>query len=204
MKISVPEITGIQHQKKHLRSDMRKQRRMLDDQQRTQANRAISRGVIERLALLQPCIVAAYLAFDGEPDLGSAFPELIEAGFRLALPFIESHGDASHMVFRYWQPEDSLARNRMGFFEPHLGATVATKELGAILMPLVAWDAKGSRLGMGAGYYDRALEPLRNSATPLRIGIAFDVQRTDAIPTDPHDVPLHELISDSQRFTFTS
>lgn len=204
MKPSVPDITGIQNRKKHLRSRMRKQRRMLDEQRRAQANRAISQAVIERLAPLQPCTVAAYLAFDGEPDLGDAFPALIEAGFRLALPFIESHGDTSRMVFRRWQPEDSLARNRMGFFEPHLGEIVAAKDLGAILMPLVAWDASGSRLGMGAGYYDRALEPLRHSATPLRIGIAFDVQRTDELPTDPHDVPLHELISDSRRFTFAS
>lgn len=202
MKPPVIASAEIQQHKKQLRSEMRKQRRMLDEQQRASGNRAICQGVLERLNELPPCTVAAYLAFDGEPDLAGVFPHLLEAGFRLALPFIEGHGDDSRMVFRYWRPEDSLARNRMGFHEPHLGETVATEDLGVILLPLVAWDQSGARLGMGAGYYDRALEPLRHSATPLRIGIAFDVQESARIPLDPHDVPLHELISDSRRFTF--
>lgn len=204
MNQSVPESAEIQQQKSHLRSSMRKRRRLLDTGLRAHLNAALNRRVVERLSQVQPCLVAAYLAFDGEPDLAPSFPEFLQAGFGLVLPFIESHGDTSHMVFRHWHPDDSLSRNRMGFSEPHLGENVAVSELGVILLPLVAWDEKGARLGMGAGYYDRALAACRDSSSPLRIGIAFDVQRSDEIPTDPHDVSLHELISDSQRFTFSS
>jgi len=200
----MPESSMIQQQKSQLRSNMRKRRRQLDPALREQLNSSLNQRLVERLASLEPCLVAAYLAFDGEPDLAASFPELLEAGFGLVLPFIENHGEASRMVFRYWHPDDSLSQNRMGFAEPHLGANVAVSGLGVILLPLVAWDEKGSRLGMGAGYYDRALAPARESSVPLRIGIAFDVQRVDGIPVDAHDVPLHELISDKQRFTFGS
>lgn len=188
----------------HLRSSMRKRRRLLDPELREQMNSGLNSKLVERLLLLKPCRVAAYLAFDGEPDLACTFPALLQAGFKLALPFIESHGEASHMVFRHWHPDDGLAANPLGFSEPHLGENVAVSELGVILMPLVGFDEDGARLGMGAGYYDRALAAFREFSSPLRIGIAFDVQRSDEIPTDPHDVPLHELISNSQRYTFNS
>lgn len=202
MNHPLPESTEIQQQKLHLRSSMRKRRRLLGSELREELNTALNQRVVQRLAELQPCLVAAYLAFDGEPDLSPAFAALLQAGFSLALPFIESHGDTSHMEFRRWHPDDSLSKNRMGFSEPHLGENIPVTDLGVILMPLVAWDKTGARLGMGAGYYDRALAPVRNLSGPLRIGIAFEVQRSEEIPTDPHDVPLHELISDSRRFTF--
>lgn len=202
MEFSTPEPVLIQQQKAGLRKAMRQQRRQLDASQRKQFNAALNRHVLERLSILQPCLVSAYLAFDGEPDLAESLTTLRDAGFQLALPFIEKQGDSSHMVFRRWQQDDTLSENQLGFAEPAGGEEVAAAELGVILMPLVAWDINGSRLGMGAGYYDKALAPLRNQCPPLRIGIAFDVQRSDEIPTDPHDVPLHELISNSQRFTF--
>jgi len=200
----VTDPVQIQQQKASLRKAMRLQRRQLDAAQRAQFNAALNRNLLERLLVLRPCLVSAYLAFDGEPDLSEALVGLSTAGFQLALPFIEKTGGSSRMVFRLWQPDDALSENPFGFAEPAGGAEVNPAELGVILMPLVAWDAVGARLGMGAGYYDKALEPLRHRNPPLRVGIAFDVQRSNGIPTDPHDVPLHELISNSGRFTFTA
>jgi 5-formyltetrahydrofolate cyclo-ligase len=194
----------IQQQKKQLRSAMRAQRRGLAPELRVELNAALNDRLLNRLLELTPCRVAAYLAFDGEPDLAALFGPLRKAGFQFALPFIEKQGPESRMVFRHWQPEDMLSENSLGFAEPATGAEVQAAEMGVILMPLVAWDSNGSRLGMGAGYYDKTLAPLRDLQNPLRIGIAFDVQRSNEIPVDPHDVPLHELISDSQRFTFTA
>lgn len=192
----------IQQQKKVLRSRMRARRRELAADLRAQHNVSLNDTLLRRLLQIPPCTVAAYLAFDGEPDLAASFGPLREAGFQLALPYIEKQGSASRMIFRHWQSDDVLSENSMGFAEPALGEEVQPADMGVILLPLVAWDSSGARLGMGAGYYDKALESLANQSVPLRIGIAFDVQRCSDIPTDPHDVPLHELISDSQRFTF--
>lgn len=202
MSSSSPEPALIQQQKKVLRSSMRARRRELPADLRIQYNVSLNDILLRRLLQLPPCLVAAYLAFDGEPDLAASFGPLREAGFQLALPFIEKQGPASRMIFRHWQSDDVLSKNSMGFAEPALGEELPPSDMGVILMPLVAWDSNGARLGMGAGYYDKALESLANQPVPLRIGIAFDVQRCSEIPTDPHDVPLHELISNSQRFTF--
>jgi 5-formyltetrahydrofolate cyclo-ligase len=202
--VAVTEPALIQLQKASLRKAMRQQRRHLDAAQRAEFNTALNRNVLDRLLQLAPCLISAYLAFDGEPDLSESLARLRAAGFQLALPFIEKTGDSSRMVFRLWQPDDALSENPFGFAEPAGGAEVNPAKLGVILMPLVAWDAGGARLGMGAGYYDKVLEPLRDRNPPLRVGIAFDVQKSDGIPTDPHDVPLHELISNSGRFTFTA
>ena len=202
MNSPVPETESILQQKKRLRRTMREKRRAIAADQREQYNAALNRNLQNRLLGLPPCVVSAYLAFDGEPDLASSFHALREAGFQLALPSIESQADSVGMVFRLWQADDALAENKLGISEPQQGAQLDPAELGVILLPLVAWDNSGARLGMGAGYYDRALAPLRHCAAPVRIGIAFDMQRLDRIPGDPHDIALHELISESQRFTF--
>ncbi|MDZ4728634.1 MAG: 5-formyltetrahydrofolate cyclo-ligase [Xanthomonadales bacterium] len=197
------EPSLIQQQKKSLRISVRARRRDLAPELRAQQNAALNERLVRRLLELPPCHVSAYLAFDGEPDLAPSFGPLRQAGFRLALPFIEKQGTEPRMVFRHWQANDALSENSLGFAEPAKGKEVPPKDLGVILLPLVAWDSSGARLGMGSGYYDKALESLRNRPVPLRIGIAFELQCSSEIPTDPHDVPLHELISDSQRFTFS-
>jgi 5-formyltetrahydrofolate cyclo-ligase len=192
----------IQKQKTELRRMLRERRRQLDAEKRSLMNKALNLRLQKRFQSIAPCRVAAYLAFDGEPDISPSFLALQQAGFQLALPFIERNSSSKHMIFRRWAPSDELAKNNLGFSEPSGGDEVAPSELGVILMPLVGWDTSGARLGMGAGYYDRTLEDIRAQATPLRIGIAFDVQQSGQIPVDPHDVPLHELITDGQRFTF--
>jgi len=202
MSHSAPEPDSILQLKLNLRRSMRERRRAIAADRREQCNGALNQLLITRMLELPACTVSAYLAFDGEPDLAPSFMALREAGFQLALPFIEKQGDYTGMVFRLWRLDDTLARNRLGFSEPSQGEELDPAELGVVLMPLVAWDNSGARLGMGAGYYDRALAPLRHSASPLRIGIGFDVQRSERIPIDGHDIPLHELVSESQRFTF--
>lgn len=192
----------IQLQKTELRQVLRDRRRQLDAENRDLMNKALNLQLQDRFQSIAPCLVAAYLAFDGEPDIFPSLLALQKAGFELALPFLEKSTSSKHMIFRRWAPSDDLAENSLGFSEPSGGDEVTVTELGVILMPLVGWDASGARLGMGAGYYDRTLSDLRTQASPLRIGIAFDLQQADQIPIDPHDVPLHEIITDRQRFTF--
>jgi len=67
---------------------------------------------------------------------------------------------------------------------------------------LVAYDLQGNRLGMGAGYYDRELESLRDSTTPLRIGIAYSLQEVSLLPKDDWDISLHGVVNESGWFTF--
>lgn len=66
-----------------------------------------------------------------------------------------------------------------------------------LLIPLVAYDRVGNRLGMGAGYYDRHLEPLRDLSSPLRVGIAYSVQALDRITANDWDIPLHGVVTEN-------
>jgi 5-formyltetrahydrofolate cyclo-ligase len=73
---------------------------------------------------------------------------------------------------------------------------IRARELDLVLLPLSAYDARGNRLGAGAGYYDRWLAPVRARARPWRIGYAFSVQQCASLPHAPWDVPLHGIISE--------
>jgi 5-formyltetrahydrofolate cyclo-ligase len=70
-------------------------------------------------------------------------------------------------------------------------------------MPLVGYDMSGNRIGMGAGYYDRHLELLRDSTAPLRVGIAYSLQEIAPIEKNKWDIPLHGVVNEHGWFTFT-
>jgi 5-formyltetrahydrofolate cyclo-ligase len=86
----------------------------------------------------------------------------------------------------------------MGFgtIGPH--ETAETLEPAIMLVPLAAFDARGHRIGYGAGYYDRAIERLKNNGhAPRLIGIAFDCQQVELVPDEPHDVVIPEILTES-------
>jgi 5-formyltetrahydrofolate cyclo-ligase len=146
--------------------------------------------------------VAWYLATDGEVDLGDAVDVLRSRGSTLWLPVI---GEARSMQFARWAPETELVPNRFGIPEPVLpgGARHATDvrladELDVVIVPCVAVDDGGTRLGFGAGYYDRALGAAPPDRRPLTIGVAFDVQVVDALEPAPWDVPLDVIVTQSR------
>ncbi len=135
------------------------------------------------LSTISPSLICAYLATDGEPDIQPLFADYPD---RLGLPRV----DDDQMVFHHWQPGDPLVTNQWQIPEPSTSSTlVAPSTIDALLIPLVAYDASGNRLGRGGGYYDRYLEKV--GAQTQRIGIAFSTQQAEQpLPTEPWDVPL--------------
>ena len=105
----------------------------------------------------------------------------------VALPVTPARGHA--LSFRRWSPGDPLVPGRFGTVES-LGDVVVP---GVLLVPLLAWDQRGNRLGYGAGYYDRTIAAL----APIRtIGCAFAAQEVDIVPTDPHDARLDAIATE--------
>jgi 5-formyltetrahydrofolate cyclo-ligase len=93
----------------------------------------------------------------------------------------------------------TLVRNRFGIPEPVCGQAMASRWLDLVFVPLVAFDATGTRLGLGAGFYDRALawRHLRRSwRGPRLIGLAYSFQQVPAIAQQPHDVHLDAVVTD--------
>jgi len=138
--------------------------------------------------------IAAYHACFGEPDLISALSVLHASGRRIYLPVV----CARLLEFRRWHPGDPLTPGAFGIGEPKTGERCAVERLDLVLMPLVAFSANGTRLGMGGGYYDRSLafSLAPGIEGPLRLGIAYGLQEVDSLPAQSWDVPLDGVITE--------
>jgi len=184
--------------KPELRAHFRAARQAIEPADRLQREASIRQHLAQAPELLAARCVAAFMAFDGEPDIGPLLTQWQAKGIRVALPLIDRQ---SGLSFREWPAGTALQKNWYGIDEPRAGARLAISALDVMLVPLVAWDGRGNRLGMGAGYYDRALEPCRASLQPLRVGVAFAVQRAERLPADELDVPLHAVVTEAGWFT---
>jgi 5-formyltetrahydrofolate cyclo-ligase len=132
----------------------------------------------------------------GEPDLTALYAWLVQQGHQLALPTIMA---ADHpMAFQRWQPGDALVQSSQvrGLWQPAADQLVVMPSL--LLIPAVAIDRRGYRLGFGAGYYDRTLAALRaeqveqaaGQAPLTAVGVAFRPFWIDCLPNEPHDQRL--------------
>lgn len=206
MPLNNPQEIALE--KARLRQEFRTRRRSLSDAGRESANQAICTA-IETIAKEQAARrVTAFLAFDGEPDIAPALQRLHANAVTVCLPVVASGPHGKSLSFLPWlgsadaEQDETLRPNQMGIREPVEGEPVALADIDIVLMPLVAWDRNGGRLGMGAGYYDRALAALRTSTKPLRVGIAYDEQEAEGLPMTALDVPLQGIITQSGLFTF--
>ena len=195
--MSNTEITAL---KAELRRDFRAARRHLKPALRTDLDQRICDHLIRSPVLRKARCIAAYLAFDGEPDLGPAMAGWSEEGKRIALPVINSPRPG-HMELRLWAPVQGLRKNTLGIGEPSSGLPVPAAELDVVLVPLVAFDRDGRRLGMGAGYFDRFLAPVCEQSRPRRVGVAYGLQEAGNLPEEPWDISLHAVVTEGGWFT---
>ena len=188
--------------KRTLRTQARRARRAIGpDGQATHAE-AATRAVLTSGVMNRASRVGLYFsqASDGEIDTLPLMTRLWAAGKRVAVPVVGATGE---MDFYQLNPTTSLTRNRYGIIEPRTRGRRAGHHLNAmsidvLFMPLVAFDDTGSRLGMGAGYYDRFLGGLPISLRPLTIGLAHEVQRTATpINRESWDIPLDAIATEA-------
>ncbi len=182
--------------KSELRAQLRRRRAAIDDTHRDILDTAINSHLVRHARDGGFDTVAAFLAFDGEPDLALGLAELERGGVTLALPVVQASPGRLGLVFRRWSPGDPLRRNRYGIPEPADAPEVPLPAIGLMLIPMVGWDRGGNRLGMGASFYDRALQPFALAARPLRVGVAYAAQELERVPVDPWDVPLHAVLNE--------
>ncbi|MEO9777537.1 MAG: 5-formyltetrahydrofolate cyclo-ligase [Sedimentitalea sp.] len=150
----------------------------------------------ELLAGYRGVALSGYLPIRTEIDPLPAMAEAAAHG-PVGLPVIE--GPDLPLRFSRWEPDMPLRANGFGtqvpehddFFEPEM-----------LIVPLVAFDAAGGRLGYGGGFYDRTLEQLRAKRATLAIGFAFDAQEAENLPLEATDQPLDFLVTESRVLTF--
>ena len=142
-----------------------------------------------------PGYVAGYWAMAGELPLHALQMKLFP-GQVWCLPCLADDGT---LAFAPWKPGDDLTTNRYGIPEPDVpvGARLRPDELHLVLLPLLAFDARGNRLGMGAGYYDRSFAFRATASAPPRlVGVGYAFQQVDSLPAEPWDVPLDAALTD--------
>lgn len=181
--------------KARLRSQYRAQRQAIDQALRHEYDQAIIRHLLSDPRCTAATRVGAYHAFDGEPQLMPLLQQLAAASMEIALPVVD-HDQPTGLQFRRWRPQQALARSRMGIAEPVHGEPVQLVNLDLLLVPLVAWDRDGRRLGMGGGYYDRLLATMPPGAGPLRVGVAYSRQQSAQLPEEPWDMRLHAVVTE--------
>ncbi len=180
--------------KKALRQQVLETRAALHPSEKRRADRQMATHLL-RLLQERDCVdLAGFHPFRGEPDLRPALEVLSEAGRRIWMPIVEG----SSMRFRRWTPNTPMQPNRYGIPEPTEGPFREPERLEIVLTPLVAYSSSGMRLGMGAGFYDRAFEFLRTDpeAGPWLVGTAYTCQQLDSLPADPWDVPLAAVLTE--------
>jgi 5-formyltetrahydrofolate cyclo-ligase len=139
---------------------------------------------------------AVVSGFSSLPDEFRAWPllrRLHGEGYALAMPVMQ--GKHLPLVFRAWSPGDAMDKAVWGIAEPK--ADKPALEPDIVLVPLLAFDAIGRRLGYGGGYYDRTLRGLRARKSILAVGLAYDEQQVDAVPHLDYDERLDWVLRPS-------
>ncbi|MGE0665201.1 MAG: 5-formyltetrahydrofolate cyclo-ligase [Sphingomonadales bacterium] len=151
------------------------------------------------VVLLKPSrTVAGYHRFRDEADPLPILRFLFASGWTCALP-VPVDGPEG-LVFRTWEPGGELVTGRYSI--PHPPETSPEVRPDVVLVPLLAYDGSGRRLGYGAGYYDRALANLRRTGHALAVGVAYAGQRVDLVPALDHDEPLDMVVTEQDALDF--
>jgi 5-formyltetrahydrofolate cyclo-ligase len=176
----------------------------LDDATRAQHSvricRHLSRSALWRAAER----VGLYFAAAAEVDVSKLFAEAFATGRTPCVPVV---GRTGRMRFVRLAEDATLARNRYGIWEPEdRTETIAARDLDLVVTPLVAFDDRGNRIGMGAGYYDRCFSFLSHRTRwlhPKLVGAAFSCQRMPSIPAASWDIPLYAVATENDLYRCT-
>ena len=181
---------GIEAAKAALRSEAHKRRAQLRPSLRVDAARDAVRHFLDGVDVGKGDIVAAYWPIRDELDIKTLIGRMMDAGQPVCLPVVL--GPEEPLDLRLWQDGAPLYEAGFGTLAPADDAPRVEPDV--ILMPLLGFDKRGTRLGYGGGYYDRTLAHLKKR--PRLIGFAFARQEAEHIPRQAHDVPLNTVVTE--------
>ena len=146
--------------------------------------------------------IACYASRDGEFDCTPIIKQIWHAQKNCYLPALSATQECSLEFNRYLR-NDSVRLNKYKILESENTEIILAEQLDIVLVPLVAFDSQGNRLGMGAGYYDRTFAFLLKKSVkkPFLLGVAFECQQHESLPSDVWDVPLDAILTE-ERLSF--
>ncbi|MEH6627461.1 MAG: 5-formyltetrahydrofolate cyclo-ligase [Motiliproteus sp.] len=186
--------------RRHLRQQMRNKRRSLTPKQQAKAAQRLQRLLSRHPLLLCRQRIGVYLASDGEISAQPLIDWALQAGKSVYLPVLHPIRHNRLWFVRYY-PGCPMRVNKYGIAEPcgKLNPRVPAWALNLVLLPLVAFDTQGGRLGMGGGYYDRTFAYKQRSNAlkgPKLLGLAHELQKTERLDMASWDIPLAGVATD--------
>ncbi len=184
MPVSIPE------QNRALRKEMAAKRDALSPIFRKQMSEKVAQADLP-FGVPEGAVVSGWFAMGTELNPYPLMQRIAEEdGSSLALPAIAD----GELVFRAWVPGMELKRVGFGLSEP--GPEAKEVDPDILLVPLLAFDLKGYRIGYGKAFFDRGLARLRAKKKIIAVGLAFDEQCVETVPTEPHDERLDYVITE--------
>lgn len=174
-----------------LRRKAHEQRQRIGGSARVEAAAAAAEHFFAHIAFAPGQIVGAYWPIRDEIDCKPVLARLMDAGQPVCLPVIGDEDEP--MTFRLWEQGAPLYPAGFGTLAPADAAPVVEPDV--MIIPLLGFDALGTRLGYGKGHYDRTLAAMEKA--PMLIGYAFAAQQLDFIPRGDHDVPLDAMVTEA-------
>ena len=178
--------------KRELRARARALRDAVPEEERRTMGRAVEARLFSLPELARAGTVLVFSSFGSEVPTAGIVARLLREGHRVALPRLAG-GEIEARAFR---PGDPMVRARFGALEPAAGEVVPPEELDVVVVPGLAFDRQGYRVGYGGGYFDRFLRRTRPDA--LRVGICFHLQLVDEVPHGEGDVPVDAVVTDRE------
>ena len=183
--------------KAEIRQEMRAKRKEISQEKRLEAGQEIARKLVEseiRL-LLQAWKVALYLSMPHEIPTRFIARSIWDAGREIVVPYWSTTQEIYQLTLM--RPDAKLVIGKMGIREPQERVPVSPVEVDAFILPGLAFDLQGGRLGYGAGIYDTILSQARKSAP--KIALCYDWQvLEEPLPLEPHDVRMDYLVTDKR------
>jgi 5-formyltetrahydrofolate cyclo-ligase len=196
----VSDVSDAQQRKAELRARVLARRSALPADQRAQAGRAIRDALLDRPEVQMAGTIAAYYSIGAEPDTRGLVYALWKRGSYVLLPVLRPDGD---LDWASYEGPDSLVPGPRGLREPGepTRGVDAVARADAVLVPALAVDGAGRRLGRGGGSYDRALARV-GPLIPL-IALVYDEELVGHVPSEGHDVPVRATASPRAGITVT-
>ncbi len=182
-------MTSLADQKQTLRISLRRTRLAIAPLQRLRAARAVARRAMRYPPLRRARRVAVYLAMASELATAALIAALLAKGIVVFAPTI-TRGSLRFRALNHGR----LQRHRLGMQQPRYGPALPAQQMDVIVLPLLGFDAQGTRLGQGGGYYDRALSRCRFG--PHRLGLAYAQQQVECLPREPWDQTLNAVLTE--------
>lgn len=184
-------------EKRALRLLMRARREELSPDERARAARALTARLLSLRAVAAARTLSAFVPTRGEIDVSGAVADRAAAGARILYPRVTA--DRPRLRFCAVSGDTRMLPGVFGILEPPAdAASVPVSDIDVLLVPGMAFDARGHRVGYGGGYYDETGAELRRAGRGVLVGVGFDFQVVDRCPVGDGDVPIDYLVTDGR------